>query len=212
MTSARERRRPCCAGPRSRSARRTARLPAATTARRLFRRSCRASSRDLGVELCGGTTRLTRPQSSAVARVDELAGEQHLERALARHVARRPARPASSRRSPRLTPDVANFAAVGGDREVALRDELAAGGRRCALHARDHRLRQRRDASASCGCSGRTAPRSSAAPSRADLLQVVPGAEALPAPARTTTRMLPSSAIASNAACSASSISHRSAG
>ena len=44
--------------------------------------------------------------------------------------------------SPMLTPGVAKLAVARGDREIAARDELAAGRRRDALHRGDHRLRQ----------------------------------------------------------------------
>ena len=91
-----------------------------------------------------GTTRLTRPQASAVARVDQLAGQQHLHRALARRrcAPRRP--PGVEQNTPTLMPGSANRARVGRHRQVAHRHELAAGRRRDAVHARDHRLRQLR--------------------------------------------------------------------
>ncbi len=138
-----------------------------------------------------GTTRLTSPHSSARCASIRLAGEQHLHRALAREVAadrhagRRaeeaPVDAGASRTSP----------LSDGHREVALRDELAAGRRRGAVHARDHRLRQRLDGHASCGCTWRTARAIFGCSSSARIsFRSCPAQKPLPAAARTTTRML----------------------
>ena len=125
-----------------------------------------------------GTTRLTRPHASAVARVDRLAGQQHLHDALARDVAadadgRRGAEDAdvdAGQREGRV---------VGGDGEVAHRDELAAGGRRDAVDARDDGLGEAREREhqAAAVLEEASLP-GGVAGVRAHLLEVVAGAEA----------------------------------
>ena len=62
-----------------------------------------------------------------------------------RPTARPSATPGVEQNAPMLTPGVAKVAAVGGDREIAGRDELTAGRGRDAVHLRDDRLRQPRD-------------------------------------------------------------------
>ena len=89
-----------------------------------------------------GTTLLTQAPVQRGTRIDELAGEQHLERPLARHVARyRHAR----RRAEQSEVDArgGETRVRGGDRQVARGDQLASGSRRGAVHSCDHRLRHR---------------------------------------------------------------------
>ena len=74
-------------------------------------------------------------------RVDQVAGEQHLQRALAPHVARDLDH---RRRAEEADAHARGGEArvVGGDGEIAGRHELAAGGGRDAVHLGDNGLRQ----------------------------------------------------------------------
>ena len=172
---------------RARAARRTPACRARSTAG-LFATIAVGERGDGGVELAGGTTRLTSPQSSAVA-ASMIAGEQHLHRALARHVARdadggRRAEEADvdagqrelrrRRRRPRGRTSTTSWQPAA----AAMPCTRAITGCGSCVQLQHHR-----------GCS---ASNSSLLPGlvgvRAHLLEVVAGAEALPAPARTTTR------------------------
>ncbi len=120
--------------------------------------------------------------------VDQLAGQQHFHRALARDVA---ATPTAGRRAEEADVDARQREArvVAATARSHIDDQLAAGGGGDAVHAGDHRLRQSRAASASSGCSCR---RARAARRRRDA-RASPSGRARrrirgPAPARTTTR------------------------
>ena len=87
-----------------------------------------------------GTTRLTRPQSSAVRASISSPVKQQLHRALAADVA---CHADGGRRAEDagVDPGQPEFRGIRGHREIAHRHQLASGGGRCAVHAGDHRLR-----------------------------------------------------------------------
>ena len=176
------------------------------------RRSCAASFSTSASSSSAGTTRLTRPHSSAAARVDRLAREQHLHRVLALQVAadrdagRRaeeaPGHAAAWRTSPRRRPPRGRTARRAGSRPPRRRPARARSPAAAAP-----------EWSASCGCTGRTAPRSSAAPSaRGSPSGRARRRSPCPAPARTTTRMFRSLHQRIECASAAPTASRRSAG
>src|SRR5438309_901980 len=109
--------------------------------RRLLR-NLESELSDGGLKLIGRNNFVDHAPLQRLGRVDHLTGEEHLHGALAQQVAahcdaggRAEKSPADSRRG--------ELRRLGGHREVALRDELAAGRGCRALHPRDDRLRQR---------------------------------------------------------------------
>ncbi len=111
-------------------------------------------------------------------RVDEIAGEEHLQGVLASEIAR----DADSRRgaeNPALDPRQRELGCIARHGQIAHGHELAAGGDRDALHARDHGLRQahEREHHLAALLEKRLLP--GLAGVRAHLAQVVPGAEVL---------------------------------
>ena len=96
---------------------------------------------DLGIQRVGGHDAIDQALGFRLHGVDEVAGEQHFQRRLAPEVARQ----ADGRRRAEET-DVdagdGELGNVGGDRQVAHRHQLAAGGSGDAVHAGDDRLRQ----------------------------------------------------------------------
>jgi hypothetical protein len=103
----------------------------------------RASLSTSASSASAATTRFTRPCCKRRPGIDEIAGEQHLERLLAPEVARQA--------DPRRRAEQADVDAGGGkaravdrNRQVAHRHQLTTGCRGNAMHARDHRLRHLR--------------------------------------------------------------------
>ena len=143
-----------------------------------WRRSCAGQLVTSASSCSAGTTRFTRPHSSACC---ALIGSpvSSISMACLRCRLRPTATPGVEQKKPQVTPLVTNFAAVDGDGEVALRDELAAGRGGGALHARDHRLRQRGMVCIMRLHCANSASIFGSSLQRLDLLQVVPGAEAL---------------------------------
>src|SRR5437588_1187746 len=145
-----------------------------------FRRLLRNLESELGyggLELIGRNHFVDQAPFERLCRVDDLTGEEHLHGALAQQVAahRDPGRraeksPADSRGG--------ELRRLGGDGEVALRDELAAGRGRRALHARDDRLRQRADRLHHAAALGEELLDLRPLLERADFLEIVAGAEA----------------------------------
>ena len=131
-----------------------------------------------------GTTRLTRPKSARRRGVDRLAGQQHLHRLLARHVARQrhhrrraeqadiDARRAEGRAGPRRSPD-RSWRPVAARRPWPAPSTSAITG----LGWRDDRLHQRRAGGHGLGEEGPAAVRIGAA--RRHFLEIVAGAEHL---------------------------------
>src|SRR4051812_31958128 len=108
--------------------------------------------------------------------VDHVAGEEHLHGALAREITADCYPRSRAEEAPRDAGG-SELRRIGGDREVALRDELAPGGSRGALHARDDGLWHRGD-----GLHHAAALREERLDlrqllQRADFLDVVPGAK-----------------------------------
>ena len=124
-----------------------------------------------------GTTRLTRPQASAVgASISSPVSSISITRLRA---TLRPTPTAGvEQNTPTLTPGSAKRRVVRGHREVAHRHELAAGGRRDAVDARDHRLRQPRQLLHHPAAGVEELALPVGVRMRAHLLQVVAGAEA----------------------------------
>ena len=153
-----------------------------------------------------GTTRFTRPHSAAVARVDHLAGEQHLERALAPDRAARRAPSASSR-----TARCSRPASRSGRRRPRSRGRTR---RRAGSRPRSRRRAPwRSPAAGSCAAASsarrrwRTAPRRTSASRVATIsARSWPAEKAGPRPSITSTRVAASAATSSSAA-SISSIS-----
>src|SRR5690606_6198950 len=133
---------------------------------------------DRRVELVGRHHAVDEAARERGLRIDELAGDEHLEGRLARHVARQRDRRRRAEQ-PQVHARDREARALGGDGEVAGGDQLAAGGGGDAVHARDDRLRHALDR--------RHQPRALREQRavivvrglRAHLAQVVPGAERL---------------------------------
>ena len=146
-----------------------------------------------------GTTRLTRPHSSAVA-ASIMSPVNSISSARLRPIDRETGTIGVEQNRPMFTPGVAKRASVGRDGEIARGDELAAGGRRDPVHLGDHRLRdlvqplhQRRRRSRT---ARRRTPR---ARRRTISARSCPAEKAGPFPASTTTRAVGSPATASSA-------------
>ena len=73
---------------------------------------------------------------------DHVAGEQHFHGVLARDVARQRHHRRRAEQADMRRRACENSRGLGGDREVAARDQLAAGGGGDAFDRGDHRLRQ----------------------------------------------------------------------
>src|SRR2546430_1452617 len=111
--------------------------------RRLFRKLF-SKAHDFRVESIWGNDAVHQAPFQRFLSIDSVSGQEQLHGALAQQVAahrdtggRAEKAPADSRGG--------ELRRLGGHRQVALRDELAAGRGRRALHARDDRLRQRGD-------------------------------------------------------------------
>src|SRR3989454_2727097 len=111
--------------------------------RRLFRKLF-GKAHDFRVESIWGNDTVHKAPFQRFLRIDSVSGQEQLHGALAQQVAahrdtggRAEKAPADSRGG--------ELRRLRGDRQVALRDELAARRGRRALHPRDHRLRQRAD-------------------------------------------------------------------
>src|SRR5437879_6395354 len=111
--------------------------------RRLFRKLS-GKAHDFGVESIRGNDTVHQAPFQRFLRIDRVCGQEQLHGALAQQVAahrdtggRAEKAPADSRGG--------ELRRLRGHRQVALRDELAAGRGRRALHARNDRLRQRGD-------------------------------------------------------------------
>ena len=101
-----------------------------------------------------GTTSLTRPISSALLRLDALAGEQHAHRLAIRNLALQQRHAAVERQAAdqRLGQAEARF--LAGHHDVAAEHHLEAAAERIAVDARDHRHVERlaqRDAAEAAG-------------------------------------------------------------
>ena len=196
------RRRPRCP---ARPARRTSRLPSATTARSCARSPAPARARRAS-RSAAGTTRLTSPHSSAVrASISSPVSSSSIAR-LRDDVARDADR---GRRAEDAGVDAgqAELRVIRRHGEIAHRHELAAGRGGRAVHARDHRLRDLRELQH----HPRARVEQAALPRRGRCARASrsgrgPAQNARPAPASTTTRTLASPATASSAASSAAII------
>ena len=96
------------------------------------------------VEASIGTTRLTSPQSSAVA-ASIVSPVSSISITRLRATLRTTPTAGVEQKTPTLIARQREARRIDGDGEVAHRHELAAGRRRDAVHARDHRLRQLRE-------------------------------------------------------------------
>ncbi len=134
--------------------------------------------RNGAVELVGRHDPVDQSPVARRCRIDELAGEQHLEGPLRADAARQ-----RNRRRGAEQPDVdargRKARRLGRHHEVARRHQLATARRGHALHARDDRLRQRADAPHQVRAIGEQALVVVELRLASHLAQVVPGAECL---------------------------------
>ena len=138
-----------------------------------------AKLRDASVEPFGRGDPVDEAAGSRRLRVDEFAGEEHLERLLAGHVAAE--RHARGRAEEAVVDAVDRDPGLGArHREVAGREELAAGRRRETVHPRHHRLGKAHDAEHHPAAPREQRLLERLIPVGVHLLQVVPRAERTP--------------------------------
>jgi hypothetical protein len=98
---------------------------------------------DLGIECLGGHHTIHQALLQCRPGIDEIAGEQHLQRLFAPEVARQ-ADPGSRAEQADVDPGSGKARTVDSNRQVAHRHQLTTGSSGDAMHARDHRLRHLR--------------------------------------------------------------------